>query len=120
MKIYVSHSTQFNYQEELYRPLTSSKLYTSNEIILPHKDSLELFSSKDYFASCDLVIAEVSFPSTGVGIELGWANAQNIKIICVYKTGSKFSSSLKAVSKYFIEYSSPEDLIKKLEEIVSP
>ncbi len=119
MKIYVAHSTQFNYQEELYKPLRSSQLDTKNEIILPHENSLELFNSKEYFDSCDLVIAEVSFPSTGEGIELGWANIKNVKIICVYRAGSKFSSSLKAVSKDFIEYSSSSDLIQKLEKLLS-
>jgi hypothetical protein len=46
------------------------------------------------------------------------ADIKNIKIICVYKAGSKFSSSLKAVSKDFIEYSSSDDLIEKLEKLL--
>jgi len=47
-------------------------LFKNHEIILPH-DKRNLIS-KDIIKKCNLFIAEVSFPSTGLGIELGWAN----------------------------------------------
>jgi hypothetical protein len=115
MKIYVAHSTGFNYKEELYKPIRDSLLNSKHEIVLPHEDSSELFDSKSYLNNCDVLLAEVSLPSTGVGIELGWANLKQVRIICMYKVGSKPSSSLKAVTNEFVEYSLPEDLISKLE-----
>jgi hypothetical protein len=74
MKIYVSHSTSFDFKEELYKPIRSSDLNSIHEIILPHEDSNEQFKTLDLFKSggCKLIIAEVSYPSTGQGIELGW------------------------------------------------
>ncbi len=52
----------------------------------------------------DLVIAEVSLPATGLGIELGWADYSNTPILCIYEKGSKFSSFLKFITNNFIEY----------------
>ncbi len=118
MKIYVAHSTGYNYKEELYKPMKASLLNSRHEIVLPHENSIENFSSKEYFATCDLVIAEASFPSTGMGIELGWANIEQTRIICIFKTDTKPSSALKTVSTEFIKYSSSEDLISKLEKLM--
>lgn len=118
MKIYIAHSTQFDYQEELYKPLRDSQLSTKNEIIFPHEKSLELFNSKEYFDNCDLVIAEVSFPSIGMGIELGWANDKGVKVICIFKNGTKYSHSLQSVSKDFIEYTNDVDMVKKLTQLI--
>lgn len=118
MKIYVAHSSGFDYEEELYKPLRNSSLNNKHEIVLPHEHSPELFDTKEYLDNCDLVIAEGSFPSTGMGIELGWADMKGVRIVCLYKKGSKNSSKLNAVTKEFIEYSSPEDLISKLEDLL--
>ncbi len=117
MKIYIGHSTSYDFKNELYKPLMESSLNKIHEIILPHENSNELFNSKDFLANeADLMIAEVSYPSFGLGIELGWANLNNVKIICVYKNGAKVSGALKAVTNNFIEYSNPKELIEKLEE----
>ena len=115
MKIYVSHSSQFNYQEELYKPFRSSEFNVKNGITLPHENSTENVVSKEYFDYCDLVIAEVSYPSTGMGIELGWANMKGVKIICIHKSGTTPSAATKAVSENFIEYSSFEDMFERLQ-----
>ena len=81
---------------------------------MPHEKSAELFDSKKYFDKCDLVIAEVSYPSTGQGIELGWANLKNVPIICFYRTGTKSSGSIKAISNNIFEYSDSDDLLDKI------
>jgi nucleoside 2-deoxyribosyltransferase len=39
-----------------------------------------------WLASCDLVVAEVTTPSLGVGYELGWATALNKPILCLHRT----------------------------------
>jgi nucleoside 2-deoxyribosyltransferase len=33
---------------------------------------------------CDVVVAEVSIPSLGVGYEIGYAESKNKKVICLY------------------------------------
>lgn len=74
MKIYVAHSSGYDYQNELYSPIRNSTLNTKHQITLPHENSIEQFNSKEFLKKCNLVIADVSYPSTGLGIELGWAN----------------------------------------------
>jgi nucleoside 2-deoxyribosyltransferase len=39
-----------------------------------------------WLASCDLVVAEVTAPSLGVGYELGWATALNKPALCLHRT----------------------------------
>lgn len=120
MKIYVSHSTNFDFAKELYEPLTNSALGIVHYFIFPHKDSLEPYPSKELLQErkCDLVLAEVSLPSTGQGIELGWANFSGVKIICVHKRGAKISDSLTAVSRKFISYTDKNDLVAELSKIL--
>lgn len=113
MKIYVSHASNFDYKNELYKPLKEAGLPV--EFIFPHEDSSEIFDSKKLFDShgCDYILAEVSHPATGQGIELGWADIYKIPIICIYKKGSKPSNSLKVISGTIVEYENLTDLINK-------
>jgi len=114
MKIYVSHSKNFDYKKELYEVLENSGL--NQEFILPHKESNSSFNSKELFKNkqCDLVLAEVSLPATGQGIELGWADAYQVPLVCVYKKDAKIAGSLKVITDQFIEYENTSDLISKL------
>ncbi|CAN5120855.1 hypothetical protein BH09PAT1_BH09PAT1_6380 [soil metagenome] len=113
MNIYISHSRKFDFKNDLYAPIKASELASKNHFILPHDKTEELFNTKELFHSkgCELVIAEVSYPSTGQGIELGWANAMEIPIVCVYKDKAEFSKSLHEVSKRFLMYTSKENMI---------
>ena len=97
MKIYVCHSTAFDYINELYEPLKQD-LANSHNFILPH-DSDSDVHSKDLIGSSDLVLAEVSYPSTGQGIELGWADAAHKPIICIYRDGTKPSGAIQYIAK---------------------
>ena len=115
MNIYVGHSNDIDYVNELYIPIRNSVLNTKHFIVLPHEKTSEPFNSKSFFTNCDLVIAEVSAKSTGLGIELGWANLLGIPIVCIYKKGSSYSSSLSVVSNIFLEYESNQELIEKIE-----
>ncbi|MDO8497262.1 MAG: hypothetical protein Q7S61_01835 [bacterium] len=114
MKIYVTHASSFDYQNELYTPLRESGLNKIHNFTLPHEHWKKPFDSQKYIKESDLVFAEVSCPSTGEGIELGWANSYNIPIVCIFKKGTTPSSSLKIISDTFIEYEKKEDMIKKL------
>ncbi len=119
MRIYIAHSREFDFQNELCAPLRKSALNGQHEFVLPHENSDAPSSSKEFFQNgCDLVIAEVSFPSTGLGIELGWANMLKVPMACISKTGSKVTVSLNAVCDSFYEYSDANDLITKIEAII--
>ncbi len=114
MKVYISHSGKFDFENELYKPLRESVLNESHTFFFPHEGQKDL-NTKEILKDCDLVIAEVSFPSTGQGIELGWANTMNIPILCISKEeGGKVSNSLKYIASDFIIYFNQKDLISKL------
>lgn len=108
MKIYVCHSSSFDYKTELYEPLMR-ELSTTHEIILPHELETGL-NSKDIIKTCDVVLAEVSFPSTGQGIELGWADAAGVPIICIHKSDAKPSQALHHIAGSFNSYTNSNNL----------
>lgn len=113
MKIYVTHSSNFEYQKLLYGPLRSSVLSTEHSLVLPRENEVVVDTKKEVISST-IIIAEVSRPSTGMGIELGWADAANIPIVCIYAQGTKPSQSLRAISSIFIQYSGSKDMIEKI------
>lgn len=116
MKIYFAHPNTVDYRNELYRPLLASALAGQHELIFPHLNFETPFDSKDLLTGkgCDLMVAEVSMPALGVGIELGWADSSGIPIVCIHKAGTRIGSSLKVVTGEFIEYTGTDDLISKL------
>lgn len=112
MKLYLAHSTSFDYLREFYEPLRRE--LSDHEIVYPHDENSEGVKSKEIIPTCDAVIAEVSFPSTGQGIELGWADANNIPIICIYRKGSSVSTALRFISQNQFEYESESDMIDQI------
>lgn len=115
MNIYISHSRKIDFVNDLYNPIKNSDKLKKHRFIFPHIDN-QVINSEELFRNkkCDLVLAEVSTPSTGQGIELGYAKILEIPIICIYKKGSDLSNSLKWITNNFIEYNDSIDLIKKL------
>jgi len=119
MKIYFGHSKGFDYKKELYEPIRESELNIRHEIIFPHEKSEMPTNSKEFLKTCDLMFAELSYPATGLGIELGWADALGVSIVGIYKSGSHVSNSVKLLTKNFIEYSNSEDMVKKIERFIN-
>lgn len=120
MIIYVGHSTSFDFEQELYQPLEHA-IPQGSSLILPHRNSSEVYPSKELLTKrgCDLMLAEVSYPSTGLGIELGWASVGNVRIICIAKVGSQISSAIKAVAEQTKTYKTQEDLRDILAELTT-
>jgi len=118
MKIYVGHSSSFDYKKDLYQPIKNSELNTKHEIILPHEHSIAPTNTQEKLKTMNLFIAEVSHPSTGLGIELGWANSINLPIIAIHKTDRTVSSSIATITKQIHEYANEHQLISKLTEII--
>lgn len=103
----------------LYQPIRNSKLDKIHNFILPHEYSDIPFNSFEFIKNeADLMIAEVSEPSIGLGIELGWANVYKVPILCIYKEGSKISQSLKVVTSEFAVYSNSTDIIPIIQKFI--
>ena len=120
MKIYIGHARTANssFKQELYEPIKKSAVNGLHEVVLPGDRDLN-FDSKEFLKSCDLMFADVSVPSTGLGMEIGWAVLYGIPIYCIYRKGSKISNSLKFVTSNFFEYSTKEDLVNYIEQIIN-
>ena len=117
MKIYIGHSTDYNFMDELYNPIMNSKLKDKAEFIFPHLTD-ETFNSKELIEQSDLFIAEVSKPSLGLGIEIGRAEMKNKKILCIYNEKNKISSCLKYLDVDVLSYTDQKDMISKIAEYI--
>lgn len=111
----MAHSSGYDFKTALYIPLRRSQLNKDHVILLPQEKGKEVIT-KDIIKACDVVIAEVSYPSTGQGIELGWADMFNMPIICIYQQGNTYSGSLTKLTRVFVPYTNSEDLIVKLNQ----
>jgi hypothetical protein len=121
MKVYIAHSSSYDFAGQLYEPIKQSDLAGRHEFFLPHDDNRrdgagEL--SKDIIRNSDILIAEVSYPTTGEGIEIGWADAFGVPIACVYQEGAKPSGSLRFVSEKFATYTDAQSLIEALRNLL--
>ena len=117
MKIYVSHSREFDFTNELYAPLKEAS-FSDHIFFFSHENGRDV-DTRTEIQNSDLVLAEVSFPSTGQGIELGWADILHIPIVCISKEGSKLSSSLNHLTKDFTVYLNTSELISKLKAFLN-
>jgi len=111
--IYVAHSKRFDYENDLYVPLRTLRT-ASTEVILPHEGGETPLKSKDIIRDCSFVLAEISYPSEGRGIEIGWADAFGVPIIFLYKRGVKVSPSYHMVSNVFLEYTDSASLLSAM------
>ena len=120
MLIQFWHSSWYDYEKDLYNPIKQSILSKENQIILPHDEiQKELINSKDSLKNTDIFFAEVSYPSTWLWIELGFANLYWVKIICFYKKWLKISSSISNVCKDFFEYKNKEEMLENIEKNIN-
>ena len=118
--IYIGHSRSFDYEHELYEPVRQLQLDENIKIILPYEKEGEHVKTKELFQKdCDLFIAEVSYPATGLGMELAYADIFEVPIICFFKSGSKISGSIKGVTNNFVEYVDINDLQMKLSDEIN-
>lgn len=120
MNIYVSHLRRGEYEDEIYKPLLASKLMQKHSFIFPHSSSQKPFNTKELLQQkkCDLVLAEISYPATGQGIELGWASLLGVPVYCVYKKGVDVSGSARMIATQTIEYVDSADMIAQLEKLL--
>ena len=115
-KVYFGHSSDIDYNL-LYNSLIGSSLYQTNDILLPHLNEQNI-NTIELIKESDLFIAEVSKPSTGLGIELGIAHEYKIPIICIFKIGNTPSSSLKYIASRFKEYSDENSFLEIIKGFV--
>ena len=117
MRIYIAHSREIDYVNNLYKPLKNDPFFNEYDLILPHETD-KPNNTRDFYGSIDILIAECSEVSTGLGIELGFAYDDNVQIYCIYQYDKKISSSIKAVTNNFYEYHNIDEMVNIIKEII--
>ncbi len=86
--------------EVLTEHVGSSTLTTIGETRL--SDGEIFIRDMDWLQSADLIIAEVTTPSLGVGYELGIAEKLNIPVLCLYRKikGKRLSAMISGNEKF--------------------
>jgi len=64
--------------------------------------------------SCDLLIAELTIKSIGVGIEMGYAYSKEIPICYIRRTGSEYSTTAAGCASSIIEYDGIDMLVREI------
>ncbi|MDD2505582.1 MAG: hypothetical protein PHF21_04890, partial [Bacilli bacterium] len=131
LKVYFIHSNKMDYKNLLYRYILSSPVAIVHELMLPQTKKYQDKYVKDLLNSADIVIAEVSFPSFLLKLELKWAlkSGKPIKYISLNNIISKKlkkvvpeiemitdENTLTNIIENFITYYSS----KSLEELQDP
>lgn len=86
-------------------------------IVFPHDRAEDVKLTKENINACQLVLVEVSIPSTGSGIELGWANAAGKPIIAFNQGGSDPSPALKFVASENHVYITEDHIVAVLRKL---
>lgn len=118
MRIYIAHPTGVDYENEIYKPLRNDSFFLEHELILPHENGDSISNSREDYKNYDIVIAECSEPSIGVGIELGWLYDDKKPIYCFVKSGLRTSSAVASIVKEVIKYNNEQDFIEKIKRIM--
>ena len=66
--------------------------------------------------NADLLIAELTTKSIGVGIEIGYAAAKKKPVFYIRKKGADYSTTASGCSTTVIEYENVSDLLEKIKE----
>lgn len=113
LKIYETLVEELSqYTDKIYSPIDTIKFKGTNEEMYTRVMKL--------LQETDLVIAEMSSPSTGQGMELQEAVRLNIPIIIVAKVGSKISSTVLGSGKIkaTLFYNDKDEIKKNLNGIL--
>nr|MBF0221464.1 nucleoside 2-deoxyribosyltransferase [Desulfobulbaceae bacterium] len=112
MKIYFAGSIRGGREDAGVYWAMIEFLRTFGEVLTEHVGDLDLTEKGDdgpsdrfihdrdmeWLRRCDLVVAEVSQPSLGVGYELGWAAAWHKPTLCLFRTSQASLSAMVAGS----------------------
>lgn len=115
-KIYLAHSSKYDFQSEFYQPIKQSPLMDDFVFLLDTPDFLP--NTKKLIKSYDTVVAKIGYSTTGGGIEIGWADAFNVPLILIHNKNFHPAPYYSDMSENIISYDSPEDMVGKLQKIL--
>lgn len=132
MKIYFSGSIAGGRQKVSDYAKIADELVKYGEILDKHvvnpsfSSKIETLSSRqiykrdvEWIDECDIVFAEVTVPSLGVGYELAYAESKNKKVICMYEEGKNVSKMITGNINFIqMPYTNVDELIRKIHQIM--
>lgn len=110
MKVYCAHASTISYKDAFYAPLRNDERFKTIDFVFPHNNQHEGFNTVDVLKKCDFLIADVSAPSTGLGIELGRAERFNVPIIAFHQNKTQPSSAIRFVTSKIFSYNDSDEL----------
>ena len=135
MKIYFAGSIRAGRDDAAIYETMITWLRSYGEVLTEHVGNAALSAAGDdgpdnryihdrdmaWLTSCDLVVAEVTTPSLGVGYELGWATALAKPVLCLHRTitGRSLSAMIAGSPGIKISaYSSMDEAKRIMEEFI--
>ncbi len=137
MKIYFSASIAGGRKYlSIYKKIVAYLKELGHEVLSEHIIREDIFSDEERWAprtvfeqdikwldECDVVIAEVSNPSLGVGYEICYALIKGLKVLCAYESGlfiSKMITGNSSENLKLFEYSEVDELFEKIDQFLVP
>ncbi len=136
MKIYFSASIAGGRKYlSIYKKIVAHLKDQGHSVLSEHIIRDDIFSNEEKWApknvfeqdikwldESDVVVAEVSNPSLGVGYEICYALNKGLKILCAYETGlfiSKMITGNTSKTLELFEYQGADELLGKIDEFLS-
>ena len=99
--------------------LSSTDVMVLEEIV----DPLEVFTRDiEWIEGCQVLIAEVSTPSHGVGFEISFALSKNKFVLCLYQQGKRVSKMLTGNNNpniQMVSYQHPDQIPLILNDFIT-
>lgn len=121
----ISYSKRKQFNEEVNE---LQKLFTKNKIELlvfvdqynfkPNQEKEMMTTAFEEIEASDFLIAELTYKSIGVGIEIGYARAKGIPVVYLYRIHSEYSTTASGSADFVVEYDNKFDLIKLMERVL--
>ena len=130
MKIYFAGSIRGGREEEETYLKLIEHLATYGQVLTEHvgKKGIDISEEKysnefiyerdiDWLKSCDVMVADVTVPSLGVGYEIAYAESINIPILCLFNTTQKKPLSAMILGNQRLECSNYTNLNEAISAI---
>jgi nucleoside 2-deoxyribosyltransferase len=104
---------------EKYGEVLDKHVASPNVDKIEENNSLEEIYIRDvnWIKDCDILVAEVSTPSLGVGYEIAYAERLEKRIICLYDSNINISAMISGNNNFeLISYQNINELLNKLED----
>lgn len=104
------------YGKVLTEHVANPDLSTSGEDMTPQ----EIYErDRKWLEECDIVFAEISLPSLGVGYEIAYAEKLGKKVICMYEQNKNVSGMIRGNKNFeMITYTKVDELLEEIRKIL--